>query len=67
MGIAFSCDACDQLESGKPAQTVTVAPMNGTAESLQLCMQCLASHNDWRVSRAPKQDAPMDSYTERGA
>lgn len=58
MSSAFQCDACDALEAGRPAQTVTVKPVAGNPEELQLCSACLVSHNDWRVSRAPEQDRP---------
>lgn len=61
MGQAFQCDACDRLEAGRPAQTVTVKPVAGVAEDLALCSACLVSHNDWRVSRAPEQDRPSGS------
>lgn len=53
MAEAFKCDACDSLEAGKPAQRVTVKPVMGTSEDLDLCTACLVSHNEWRVSRAP--------------
>ena len=56
MAEAFQCDACDTLECGKPAQRVTVKPCMGNSEDLDLCSDCLASHNDWRNSRAPYPD-----------
>jgi hypothetical protein len=58
MSDAFCCDLCDQLEVGKPSQRLTVKPAMGHSEDLDCCSDCLVSHNDWRVSRAPMQDQP---------
>lgn len=60
MGSAFQCDACDELEAGKPAQTVMVKPTAGHSEELALCSACLLAFNDWRVSRAPAYDQPTE-------
>lgn len=58
MTLAFGCDLCDRLEAGKPAQRIGVTPEHGGSTNLDLCTECLASFNDWRVSRAPEQDRP---------
>ena len=58
MGAAFKCDLCDALQDGSPDQTVTVAPKHGGSSQKQLCSSCLASFNDWMVSRAPEHDRP---------
>jgi len=55
---AFGCDLCSQLEQGDPAQRISVKPCMGTSVDLEMCAGCLASFNDWRVSRAPEQDRP---------
>jgi len=60
---AFGCDLCDELEQGDPAQKLTVKPVAGHAAELELCSACLVSFNDWRVSRAPERDRPVqDEY-----
>lgn len=50
---------CDTLEAGKPAQSIRIKPaLNTISIDLEMCSACLASFNDWRVSRAPEQDRP---------
>jgi hypothetical protein len=58
MSSAFACDLCDALEAGSPAQRISVKPALNTSIDLEMCSSCLASFNDWRVSRAPEQDRP---------
>ncbi len=58
MSAAFSCDLCDALEAGAPAQRISVKPALNTSIDLEMCSACLVSFNDWRVSRAPEQDRP---------
>lgn len=58
MAKAFQCDLCDHLSEGEPDQSINVSPRHGGSTQLQMCSQCLASFNDWRVSRAPNHDKP---------
>jgi hypothetical protein len=58
MSAAFKCDLCDTLQEGSPDQSLDLKPTHGTSVSKQLCSGCLASFNDWMVSRAPEQDRP---------
>lgn len=59
MAAGFACDLCDALEAGAPAQRITIKPaLNNHSFDLEMCSACLASFNDWRISRAPEQDRP---------
>jgi hypothetical protein len=58
MSVAFSCDLCDGLEAGKPAQSINIKPALNAVFELEMCSACLVSFNDWRVSRAPIEDRP---------
>lgn len=58
MGAAFKCDLCEALQEGTPDQSVSITPKHGGSTTKQLCSKCLASFNDWYVSRAPEHDRP---------
>lgn len=58
MGAAFKCDLCDTLQEGTPDQSVSISPKNGGSTTKQLCSDCLASFNDWVVTRVPSYDRP---------
>lgn len=58
MAIAFKCDLCDRLQEGAPDQSVQITPRQGSSTTKQLCSECLASFNDWMVSRVPERDRP---------
>lgn len=60
MSNAFGCDLCARLEAGAPAQRITVKPALGNAVDLEMCAGCLVSFSEWRLDRAPAQDAPSD-------
>jgi hypothetical protein len=48
----------DTLQEGTPDQQVSITPKHGGSTQKQLCSACLASFNDWCVSRAPAHDRP---------
>jgi hypothetical protein len=58
MAAAFQCDLCDELQEGAPDQSLEIKPKHGSSVSKQLCTACLASFNDWMVSRAPAHERP---------
>jgi hypothetical protein len=62
MSAAFKCDLCDTLQEGTPDQSLKVSPKHGGSSEKQLCSVCLASFNDWMVSRAPEHDRPSERY-----
>ena len=69
MTRATRCDRCWNFECGDPAVKVAVTRTDPTGTTKQqpydLCGSCIAEL--YTFLAPPSQDAPMDSYTERGA